>query len=85
MNIGALTKFDSTVSRDSHQGPTVRTPPTSCLLVNVGQCRPLTGGAIGTRNRACMAIADDLRRGLPGFTVVDENFAVGSNASEVFP
>jgi len=38
-----------------------------------------------THNRACMAIAGDLRNGISRCTVVDEDFGVGANASEVVP
>ena len=40
---------------------------------------------MGTHDRARMTIVGDLRSGLSGCTVVDEDFGVGADTSEVVP
>lgn len=52
-------------------------------MTDVCQNRASAGGAVGAYNGACMAIARDFPYCLPRCTVVDKNFGIGANASEM--
>lgn len=76
-----LTKLDSRVGGDSHQGLIVRTPPAGRLMTNTGQCHTSEVGITDTHDRARVAIAGDFRSFVSSCTVVDEDLSIGTNTS----
>ena len=54
-------------------------------MASASQCHISEADVVGTHNRACMTIIGDLCNGLSSCTVIDKNFGVGANASEVVP